>query len=149
MKRPLLVFGTLLFGASTACGQSAPSSDQTEQVRMLLERIEKLERRVTELESKQAATPPPLSAATTAPVQPPSTQESTAPPVQAHQHDVQERQAAVQQRDNQRLQSRPTGFTSGVGTVQKSQLFRRTDLQRATNGIHSGSGTLDRPLRLQ
>src|SRR5437762_3762763 len=97
MKRPLLVFGTLLFGASTACGQSAPSSDQTEQVRMLLERIEKLERRVTELESKQAATPPPLSAATTAPVQLPSTQESTAPPVQAHQHDVQERQAAVQQ----------------------------------------------------
>ncbi len=130
MKRPLLVFGTLLFGASTACGQSAPSSDQTEQVRMLLERIEKLERRVTELESKQAATPPPLSAATTAPVQPPSTQESTAPPVQAHQHDVQERQAAVQQMETHF----PSLQVRGFGDVD----FSATDQKGTTSGFNLG-----------
>jgi len=130
MKRPLLVFGTLLFGASTACGQSAPSSDQTEQVRMLLERIEKLERRVTELESKQAATPPPLSAATTAPVQLPSTQESTAPPVQAHQHDVQERQAAVQQMETHF----PSLQVRGFGDVD----FSATDQKGTTSGFNLG-----------
>ena len=130
MKRPLLVFGTLLFGASTACGQSAPSSDQTEQVRMLLERIEKLERRVTELERKQAATPPPLSAATTAPVQLPSTQESTAPPVQAHQHDVQERQAAVQQMETHF----PSLQVRGFGDVD----FSATDQKGTTSGFNLG-----------
>ena len=70
MHRPLLVIAVVLLTAGAAWGQSSPPPDQTEQVRILLERIQQLEKRVAEVESKlEAATIPSLSASSTSPQQ--------------------------------------------------------------------------------
>jgi hypothetical protein len=64
MRRLLLtVLGMLCLAASAAWGQtSTPTPDQPEVVKSLLERIDKLEKRVNELESKQACSSGPCDA---------------------------------------------------------------------------------------
>ena len=57
MRRELLVLVVLFLVAGTAWGQTSPATDETEQVKALLERIERLEKRVVELEAKQAVAP--------------------------------------------------------------------------------------------
>ena len=57
MHRRLLVIVILSLASGTARGQTPPAPDQTETVKALLERVEQLEKRVAELEAKQAAAP--------------------------------------------------------------------------------------------
>ena len=57
MHQRLLVILILSLTTSTARGQTPPAPDQTETAKALLERIERLEKRVAELEAKQAAAP--------------------------------------------------------------------------------------------
>ena len=64
MYRALLIATILLLATSAAWGQNSPPADLAEQVKTLLERVEKLEKRVAELEAKQAA--PPVAPAPTA-----------------------------------------------------------------------------------
>src|SRR5258708_32176026 len=54
MVRALLLFGATLLAASISYAQNSTPTDQTEQVRVLLERVQQLEKRVTELEARQA-----------------------------------------------------------------------------------------------
>ena len=49
MHRGLLIFVILSLVTSTARGQTSPAPDQTEQVKLLLERIEKRDTRVADL----------------------------------------------------------------------------------------------------
>jgi len=49
MHRPLLFCAVLILSAGAAWGQSPPAPDQTEQIRILLERVQQLEKRVSEL----------------------------------------------------------------------------------------------------
>src|SRR2546423_1018800 len=134
MRRLLLVFGTLLSGAmlllatSAASGQSVPTSDQAEQIKMLLERVDRLERRVAELENIQSSTAAAPSVVN-APRQPVEGQTPTAS-ASAHQHDVQERQATIQQMETHfpNLQIR------GFGDVD----FSATDQRGATSGFNLG-----------
>ena len=61
MHRRLAVLVMMIFGANAAWAQSAPPLDQAEQIRILLERVQQLEKRVAELETKAptaAATSP-------------------------------------------------------------------------------------------
>jgi len=48
MVRALLIFGVALLAASMSYAQNSTPTDQTEQVRVLLERVQQLEKRVTE-----------------------------------------------------------------------------------------------------
>ena len=57
MYRALLIATILLLATSAAWGQSPPPADLAEQVKTLLERVDKLEKRVAELEAKQTAPP--------------------------------------------------------------------------------------------
>ena len=54
MHRGLLASAIVLLAGGSAWGQSPPQTDPTEQVKSLLERIDRLEKRVAELEAKQA-----------------------------------------------------------------------------------------------
>src|SRR6267154_2000042 len=99
MVRALLLFGATLLAASISYAQNSPPTDQTEQVRLLLERIQQLERRVTDLEAKQApASATAVSAANESPVPSRSSQQQTPPAAtQSHEHEVRE-QAATDQK---------------------------------------------------
>src|SRR5207249_2129543 len=81
----------LILAAGAAWGQSTPPPDPTEQVKLLLERVQQLEKRVSELESKQWAAPTSsLSAASIPPAQQATPQQTAAPAGQEHQHGGQE-----------------------------------------------------------
>src|ERR1700674_638543 len=100
MHRPLLFCAVLSLTAGAAWGQSPPAPDQTEQIRILLERVQQLEKRVSELETRQPAAASPMLTATSAPAPVPSKQETAETPAsaaQAHQHESQETQATVHQ----------------------------------------------------
>ena len=93
MRRFLLTVLGMVYLVASAAGQaSAPVPDQTELIKSLLERIDKLENRVDELESKQACSyggcqqtsvmiasivAPPLVTAREAPAPPPTAQPQT------------------------------------------------------------------------
>jgi hypothetical protein len=102
MHRPLLVFAVFFLGVGVAWGQSAPP-DQAEQVRVLLERMQQLEKRVAELEAKQGAAPEAqLSASAVAPnaQQPtaqPTPQQPATSPMAEHEHGAQAQQVTLQQ----------------------------------------------------
>ena len=55
MRRMLFVVCVGVLASSTVQGQSAPAAEQTPPIKALLERIEKLEKRVEELEGRQVA----------------------------------------------------------------------------------------------
>jgi len=64
MVRAFSILGVLLLAVGAARAQGVPPTDQAEQMKLLLERIQQLERRVNELEAKQG--PPVQNAVYTA-----------------------------------------------------------------------------------
>src|SRR5712672_2692476 len=132
MVRALLLFGATLLAASISYAQNSPPTDQTEQVRLLLERIQQLERRVTDLEAKQApALATAVSAANESPVPSRSSQQQTPPAAtQSHEHEVREQAATVQQME----QHYPSLQIRGFGDVD----FAATDQKGTTSGFNLG-----------
>src|SRR3981081_2853491 len=70
MHRPVLFCAILMLTGEAAWGQSPPAPDQTEEIRILLERVQQLEKRVLELETRQPAAPGPVLTAASAPAPP-------------------------------------------------------------------------------
>jgi hypothetical protein len=134
MVRVFSIFGVLLLAVGAARAQDLPPTDQAEQMKMLLARIQQLERRLNELEAKQGA--PAQSAVYTAsqsaaaPAQPP--QEVAAPAAPMH-HDIEERAAATQ--TIQQLEPHyPSLQIRGFGDVD----FSATDEKGTTSGFNLG-----------
>lgn len=125
MRRQLLVIPVLLFATGSTRGQSPPTPDQTEQIRVLLERVEQLEKRVADLESKQMAAP---ATVLTAEKQRPEPQEPTAAPEAMHDHATQE--AAAQQAETHYPSLQFRGFADAD--------FSATDQKGATSGFNLG-----------
>jgi hypothetical protein len=133
MVRALVSFGVTLLAASMSYAQNSVPTDQTEQVRLLLERIQQLERRVTDLETKQApASAGPVStAAKEDSVSPQSPQQQTPPAAtQSHEHEVREQAATVQQME----QHYPSLQIRGFGDVD----FAATDQKGTNSGFNLG-----------
>src|SRR6266568_5082687 len=131
MHRPLLIVAVLILAAGAAWGQSTPPPDPTEQVKLLLERVQQLEKRVSELESKQGAAPASsLSAASIPPAQQAAPQQTAAPAGQEHQHGGQEEQAAVRQMETHF----PSLQIRGFGDVD----YSATDQKGITSGFNLG-----------
>src|SRR5437870_11995346 len=78
VRRRLAVLVVMLLTAGAARAQSSPT-DQAEQIRILLEKVQNLEKRLGELETKQsaAAAPVPLVAANVAAAPAPVPPEAT------------------------------------------------------------------------
>src|SRR5712671_1389350 len=114
----------MILAAGAARAQSAPP-DQTEQIRILLERVQQLEKRVSELETK---VPTSLVAVAEAPANAPAAPkpemaEAAPAPGPMHQHEPTESQATTRQ-----LEARyPSLQIRGFGDVN----FSTTD-QRGT-----------------
>jgi hypothetical protein len=122
-----------MLAAGAAWGQSPPAPDQTEQIRILLERVQQLEKRVSELETRQPAAASRVLTAASAPapaVEKPESTEAPVSPVQAHQHESQETQAAVHQMETHY----PSLEIRGFGDVN----FSATDQQGTTSGFNLG-----------
>jgi hypothetical protein len=132
MHRRLFVIAVLFLTAGAAWGQSPPVMDQAEQVKALLERIQQLEERVAELEAKQgtSATPIVYARNVTLPPKPLVAPEPAASPMQAHQHDGQDMQAAVRQMETHY----PALEIRGFGDVD----FSATDQKGTTSGFNLG-----------
>ncbi len=132
MHRRLAVLVMMIFGANAAWAQSSPPLDQAEQIRILLERVQQLEKRVAELETKTPAAPVP-AAEVSAPVpaaQKPETAEAAPAPGPMHQHEPTESQATTRQ-----LEARyPSLQIRGFGDVN----FSTTDQRGATSGFNLG-----------
>jgi hypothetical protein len=132
MVRALLLFGAALLAVSVSCAQAPIPTDQTEQVKLLLERIQELERRVSDLEGKQIrASATTVSAAKEGPVSSQTPGQQNSPAVaQAHEHDVQQQAATVQQME----QHYPSLQIRGFGDVD----FAATDERGTTSGFNLG-----------
>jgi hypothetical protein len=132
MVRALSSLGVALLGASISYAQNSSPTDQTEQIRLLLERIQQLERRVTDLEAKQA--PPSTTAVSTVKentVPSQTLQQQTPPPAaQPHEHEVREQAATVQQME----QHYPSLQIRGFGDVD----FAATDQKGIPSGFNLG-----------
>ena len=133
MRRRVPVLAMMLFAISPAWAQSPPPPDQTEQIRVLLERVQQLEKRVTELETKPTA----AGRATTTAVNVPSPAkpemaEAAPPPGPGpeHQHEAAEPQAATGQMEVHY----PSLQIRGFGDVD----FSATDQKGATSGFNLG-----------
>jgi hypothetical protein len=140
MRRLLLtVLGMLCLAASAARGQtSTPPPDQPELVKSLLERIDKLEKRVNELESKQACSSGPCDA---------SARVITASSVESHAATPQDAptpapQAAHQEHEHaapiQDQATFPSLQIRGFGDVD----FSATDQRGTTSGFTLGQFVL-------
>jgi hypothetical protein len=150
MHRAFFLTAGFFLATGAAWGQSSPTPDQTEQVKILLERIQQLEKRVSELETKQgpapaAAPPAPVTpaeqkpepqqaVAAAAPATPaeqkPEPQQAAAAPAQAHDHEAQDQQAAVRQMETHY----PSLQIRGFGDVD----FSATDQKGSTSGFDLG-----------
>ncbi len=131
MRRRLPVLVVMLFAASTAKAQSSPPPDQAEQVSMLLERVQRLERRLAEMETKLAAASAPLELAANVPAAPkPELAEAAPSPGPGHQHEGRDEQTAVRQMETHY----PSLQIRGFGDVD----FSATDQQGATSGFNLG-----------
>src|SRR5882762_11495762 len=124
----------MIFGANAAWAQSPRPLDQAEQIRILLERVQQLEKRVAELETKTPAAPVPaaeVSANVPAPQKPETAEAAPAPaPGPMHQHEPTESQATTRQ-----LEARyPSLQIRGFGDVN----FSTTDQRGATSGFNLG-----------
>jgi hypothetical protein len=132
MYRALLIATILLLATSAAWGQSPPPADLTEQVKALLERVDKLEKRVAELEAKQGApsvapAPTPTANTPTAP-QAEAQAAAKAEPAQSMEH--METQAAVGQMETHY----PSLQFRGFGDVD----FSATDQKGTNSGFNLG-----------
>lgn len=140
MRRLLLtVLGMLCLAASAARGQtSTPPADQPELVKSLLERIDKLEKRVNELESKQACSSGPCDASarviTASAVEPRATTAQEAPtPAPQAAHQEHEHTAPIQDQA-----TFPSLQIRGFGDVD----FSATDQRGTTSGFNLGQFVL-------
>src|SRR5690242_11854906 len=95
-RLPVLLVLTI-FAAGAARAQTAP--DQTEQIRILLERVQQLEKRVAELETKTVAAAVPTAEAPTPVVAAPKPEAAEAAPAPGpmHQHEPTESQTTTRQ----------------------------------------------------
>src|SRR5438309_9861010 len=128
-RLPVLV-GLMIFASGAARAQTA--TDQTEQIRILLERVQQLEKRVGELETKTvAAAVPTAEAAAPVPAAPkPEMAEAAPAPAPMHQHEQAESQATTRQ-----LEARyPSLQIRGFGEVN----FSATDQRGAISGFNLG-----------
>jgi hypothetical protein len=138
MVRASSILAVFLLAAGAVRAQSSPPADQAGEVRMLLERVQQLEKRVTELEARQAS---PQAATISAAIQPsaqqlPAQQAAQAPAAAGpgpgqHQHDVQEQQAATVQQMETHY---PSLQIRGFGDVD----FSATDQKGKTSGFNLG-----------
>jgi hypothetical protein len=136
MRRGWIVVGVVFLAGGVARGQSSPPEDQAEQVRVLLERIQQLERRVTELEARQTPQVSAISAAKELSPQLRAQQPTQAlaapgPGQVAHQHDVQEQQTATVEQMEIHF---PSLQIRGFGDVD----FSATDQRGTTSGFNLG-----------
>src|SRR5947199_1898990 len=128
-RLPVLV-GLMIFAAGAARAQTAP--DQTEQIRMLLEHVQQLEKRVGELDANDAAPRlPGAEVAASIPAAPkPEMAEAAPPPGPMHQHETTESQTTTRQ-----LEARyPSLQIRGFGDVN----FSATDQRGAISGFNLG-----------
>jgi hypothetical protein len=131
VRRRLPVLVVMLFAAGTAKAQSSPPPDQAEQVRMLLERVQRLESRLAEMETKLAAASAPLELAANVPAAPkPELAEAAPSPGPGHQHEGRDEQTAVRQMETHY----PSLQIRGFGDVD----FSATDQPGATSGFNLG-----------
>jgi hypothetical protein len=122
----------MLFAAGAARAQSSPP-DQSEQIRILLERVQKLEQRLAELETKQPSVAGPAVPAANLPAAPkPETPEMapTPGPEQGHQHEAHDEQATVHQMEVHY----PSLQIRGFGDVD----FSSTDQKGTNSGFNLG-----------
>src|SRR3977135_283993 len=124
----------MLFVVCSARAQSPPPPDQTEQIRILLERVQQLEKRVADLETKPAAAAE--SPVNVAAVTKPEMAEGGPPPgpVQGHQHETAETQASVGQMEVHY----PSLQIRGFGDVN----FSATDQKGTVSGFDLGQFVL-------
>src|SRR5437667_5426420 len=129
-RRLPVLAGLMIFAAGAARAQTAP--DRTEQIRILLERVQQLEKRVGELETKTvAAAVPTAEAAAPVPAAPkPEMAEAAPAPAPMHQHEQAESQATTRQ-----LEARyPSLQIRGFGDVN----FSTTDQRGVNSGFNLG-----------
>ena len=127
MRLRVPVLAMMLFVVCSARAQSPPPPDQTEQIRILLERVQQLEKRVADLETKPAAaaeSPVNVAAARKPEAAPPPG------PVQGHQHETAETQASVGQMEVHY----PSLQIRGFGDVN----FSATDQKGTNSGFNLG-----------
>jgi hypothetical protein len=129
VRRLVPVLAIIFFAISPAWAQSPPPPDQAEQIRVLLERVQQLEKRVAELETKPTATLATVTAANVPAVAKPERSEAP-PPGQGHQHEMAEPQAAKEQLEVHY----PSLQIRGFGDVD----FSATDQKGATSGFNLG-----------
>lgn len=130
MHRRLLIIVVMFLATGSARGQSSPTTDQTEQVKALLERVQQLEKRLAEVEAKQAASP--VTSAAISNVSTPQKSEpqgATASPGPAHDHAAQE-QAVAQQAEVHYPSLEFRGFAD--------MDFSATDKKGTTSGFNLG-----------
>src|SRR5258705_12590695 len=121
----------MIFGANAAWAQSPAPLDQAEQIRILLERVQKLEKRVAEVETK-APTAAKESAVNVAAITKPAAAEAVPPPgpVQGHQHETAETQTSAGQMEVHY----PSLQIRGFGDVN----FSATDQKGTNSGFNLG-----------
>lgn len=132
MRRRLPLLLSMLIPIGAVWGQSSPP-DQAEQVRALLERVQQLEKRVNELEAKQApgsAGAAVESAANTSPAPTAAPQPAATASAQEHQHEAQQVPPAVQQTETHY----PSLQIRGFGDAD----FSATDQKGTTSGFNLG-----------
>src|SRR6267378_1148976 len=123
----------MIFGANAAWAQSPAPLDQAEQIRILLERVQQLEKRVAELETKApTAAAATESAVNVAAITKPAAAEAVPPPgpVQGHQHETAETQTSAGQMEVHY----PSLQIRGFGDVN----FSATDQKGTPTGFNLG-----------
>lgn len=139
-RRLSLLIMTIFLMASSARGQSPPPPDQTDQtgqIRILLERIQLLEKRVSDLETRQPAAAATMIAAAYVPSPPkPQPTEAVQPPapVVGHQHEGRDEQSTAQQSVQQLETHYPSLQIRGFGDVD----FSGTDQKGTNSGFNLG-----------
>jgi hypothetical protein len=130
MRRPLFVILVLLFSAGLARGQDTPVSDQTEQIKALLARVELLEKQVAELKAASAATAGATAPPAAAPISSAPSAETARQAPQMHEHTGQVPQEAMQQMETHYPSLQIRGFANAD--------FSATDQKGTTSGFDLG-----------
>jgi hypothetical protein len=130
VRRLVPVLAIMFFAIGPAWAQSPPPPDQAEQIRVLLERVQQLEKRVAELETKPTVAVATVTAANVPAVAKPETAASASPPEAGHHHEMGERQAATEQLEVHY----PSLQIRGFGDVD----FSATDQKGTTSGFDLG-----------
>jgi hypothetical protein len=131
VRRRVPVLAMMFFAVGTAWAQSPAPPDQTEQIKMLLERIQVLEKRLADVETRlPGPTPAALTAANAPAPSKPEPAERPVPHAQVHQHEAAEAQASVEQMEVHY----PSLQIRGFGDVD----FSATDQKGTTSGFSLG-----------